>query len=80
MLTLLISAISIRVLLKQVEAFFVNYQKVRDVSFTILAHAGERALEALRKATSKKKRSSSRGNFWYRERRPFRLRGSCTQP
>jgi inorganic pyrophosphatase len=44
-----------RALLKQVEAFFVNYQKVRDVSFTILAHAGpERALEVLRGTTSKK--------------------------
>ena len=44
-----------RALLKQVEAFFANYQKVRDVSFTILARGGpERALEALREATSKK--------------------------
>jgi inorganic pyrophosphatase len=44
-----------RSLLKQIDAFFVNYQKVRDVSFTILAHAGpERALEALREATCKK--------------------------
>ena len=44
-----------RALLKQVEAFFVNYQKVRDVSFTILAHSGpERALEVLREATAKK--------------------------
>ena len=44
-----------RTLLKQIEAFFVNYQKVRDVRFTILAHAGpERALEALREATFKK--------------------------
>src|SRR4030095_16728473 len=39
-----------RTLLNQVEAFFVNYQKVRDVSFIILAQAGpERALEALRR-------------------------------
>jgi inorganic pyrophosphatase len=44
-----------RALLKQVEAFFVNYQKVRNVSFTILAHAGpERALQALREASAKK--------------------------
>jgi len=44
-----------RALLKQVEAFFANYQKVRNVSFTILARSGpERALEALREATSKK--------------------------
>jgi inorganic pyrophosphatase len=44
-----------RSLLKQIDAFFVNYQKAGDVSFTILAHAGpERALEALREATSKK--------------------------
>ena len=44
-----------RTLLKQVEAFFVNYQKVRDVSFTILAHAGpERALEAVKAASAKK--------------------------
>ena len=41
--------------LKQIEAFFVNYQKVRDVSFTILAHGGpDRALEALREATFEK--------------------------
>jgi len=42
-----------RTMLKQIEAFFVNYQKVRDVRFTIIAHGGpERALETLRKAFS----------------------------
>ena len=41
--------------LKQIEGFFVNYQKVRDVKLTILAHGGpERALETLRRATLKK--------------------------
>ena len=41
--------------LQQIEAFFINYQKVRDVSFTILAQGGpERALEVLRGATSMK--------------------------
>jgi len=40
--------------LKQIEAFFVNYQKVRDIIFTILSHGGpERALEALRQAAFK---------------------------
>ena len=44
-----------RTLLKQIEAFFVNYQKVRDVSFTILGHGGpERALKSLREAAVNK--------------------------
>ena len=39
--------------LRQVEAFFVNYQKVRDIKFTILARQGpDRALEILRGAGS----------------------------
>jgi inorganic pyrophosphatase len=43
--------------LKQIEAFFVNYQKVREVIFTILSHGGpERALEALRQAAFKNAR------------------------
>jgi inorganic pyrophosphatase len=44
-----------RTVLKQIEAFFVNYQRVRDVSFTVLGHGGpERALKALREATVKR--------------------------
>jgi|SRR6185436_2345719 inorganic pyrophosphatase len=39
--------------LRQVEAFFVNYQKARDVKFTILARRGpDRALEILKGAGS----------------------------
>ena len=41
------------ILLRQIESFFVNYQKVRDVRFTVLARQGpDRALEILRGATS----------------------------
>jgi inorganic pyrophosphatase len=40
--------------LQQIEAFFVNYQRVRDVKFTILAcHGPDRALEVLRGADSR---------------------------
>jgi inorganic pyrophosphatase len=40
--------------LKQVEDFFVNYQKVRDVKVKILGHPGpERALEILRSGKKK---------------------------
>jgi inorganic pyrophosphatase len=41
--------------LKQIEAFFVNYQKVRDVKVNILDHRGpEKALEILRRSSTKK--------------------------
>lgn len=40
-------------ILKQIEAFFINYQKVRDVRFTILARRGpDRALKILRAAAA----------------------------
>ena len=42
--------------LKQIEAFFVNYQKVRDIEVTILDHRGpDRALEILRRSRKTKK-------------------------
>ena len=41
-----------RAVVKQIEAFFVNYQEVRNVAVSILAHGGpERALQVLRSAT-----------------------------
>jgi inorganic pyrophosphatase len=41
--------------LKQIEAFFVNYQKVRDVTVNILGHGGpDKALEILRRSRRKK--------------------------
>jgi inorganic pyrophosphatase len=44
-----------RTVIKQIEAFFVNYQEVRNVAFTVLGHGGpERALQALRGATPQK--------------------------
>lgn len=33
--------------LKQIEEFFINYQKVRDIEFTILAHEGAAAARAV---------------------------------
>ena len=37
--------------LKQIEAFFVNYQKVRDVKFKITGRSGpDRTMEILRRA------------------------------
>jgi inorganic pyrophosphatase len=42
--------------LQQVEAFFVNYQKVRGIEVTILGHAGPKeALQILAKAEDRKK-------------------------
>ena len=42
--------------LQQVEAFFVNYQKVRGIEVTILGHAGPKeALQILAKAGDRKK-------------------------
>jgi inorganic pyrophosphatase len=42
-------------ILKQIEAFFVNYQKLRNVELKIVGRCGpEGALEALRKATEQK--------------------------
>jgi len=41
--------------LRQIEAFFVNYQKVRDVKYKIIARKGrEHAFEMVRKSSSKK--------------------------
>lgn len=41
--------------LRQIEAFFVNYQKVRDVRVKILNHSGPaKALEILRRSRGKK--------------------------
>jgi inorganic pyrophosphatase len=41
---------------KQIEAFFVNYQKVRDIKVTILGrHGPDKAMEILRRARRKKK-------------------------
>jgi len=41
--------------LRQIQAFFVNYQKVRDVKFRILATQGpDRALQILRHGVSRK--------------------------
>ena len=41
--------------LKQVEEFFVNYQKVRDVQVKILGHRGpDKALETIRRSSPKK--------------------------
>jgi inorganic pyrophosphatase len=43
------------IVVKQIEAFFVNYQKVRDVKFKILGRLGsERALDILRRAALQK--------------------------
>jgi Inorganic pyrophosphatase len=42
--------------LKQIEEFFVNYQRVRNIRFTVLARKGpEEALAILRQASHKKK-------------------------
>jgi inorganic pyrophosphatase len=44
-----------RTMLRQIEAFFVNYQKVRNVKFKVLTCQGpDRGLELLRAATSQK--------------------------
>jgi inorganic pyrophosphatase len=41
--------------LKQVEEFFVNYQRVRDIKVTILGrHGPDRAREILRRSREKK--------------------------
>ncbi len=41
--------------LKQIEAFFVNYQKVREVKFKIIERSGpKRAIEILRRAALQK--------------------------
>ena len=41
--------------LKQIEAFFVNYQKVREVKFKIIGRSGpKRAIEILRRAALQK--------------------------
>jgi inorganic pyrophosphatase len=43
------------VLLKQIEQFFINYQKVRDVEFKVLGHGGpDAALQSIRKSGLKK--------------------------
>jgi inorganic pyrophosphatase len=43
-------------LLKQIEVFFINYQKVRDIEFKILACQGaERALEIVSSGRSKRR-------------------------
>jgi inorganic pyrophosphatase len=47
-----------RVVLKQVEDFFVNYQRVRNIKVRILGrHGSDRAKEVLRKSRRQKKRS-----------------------
>jgi inorganic pyrophosphatase len=44
------------VVLKQVEEFFVNYQKVRNIKVTILGgHGPDRAREVLQRAREKKR-------------------------
>jgi inorganic pyrophosphatase len=44
------------IVMKQIEAFFVNYQKVRDVKVKILGRRGpDQALETLRRARRRKK-------------------------
>jgi inorganic pyrophosphatase len=49
------------VVLKQVEEFFVNYQKVRNIEVTILGrHGPERAREILRRSHRLKRRAASR--------------------
>jgi len=40
-------------LLRQIEAFFVNYQKVRDVGYKVIARKGSRAAHQLVKAGRK---------------------------
>jgi inorganic pyrophosphatase len=44
-------------LLKQVEDFFVNFQKVRDVEFTILTREGSRNARKLLDAASARKKT-----------------------
>jgi inorganic pyrophosphatase len=41
-------------LLKQIEAFFVNYQKVRDIGFRVVAREGSRAALDLMRSAKKK--------------------------
>lgn len=41
--------------LSQIEAFFVNYQRVRDIEVKILGHADPRRAESLIKAATRKK-------------------------
>jgi len=49
------------VVLKQVEEFFVNYQRVRNIKVTILGrHGPHRAREILRQSRRQKRRDASR--------------------
>jgi inorganic pyrophosphatase len=42
-------------IVKQIEAFFVNYQRVRQIAVKILAHNGpEKAVQILRRAALQK--------------------------